>query len=87
MNYLLGAAWVLIKFLSYGGFAVALAGVAVFGWHFVRINARAAERGGPDIPLEAWRGTGAMRGLYILACGAGMQIASMLLAVIVPGRL
>ena len=87
MNVILGGAWALIKILSYGGFAAALLGVAVFGWYFVQANARAARTDASAVPPDAWRGKGALRGLKLLACGAGMQIASILLSAVVPGRL
>ena len=57
MNLLFDAAWLLIKVLSYGGLAVALLGVAIFGWHFVRLNARAGRGDSGDIPrILAWSG-------------------------------
>ena len=87
MAYFLDGAWMLVKTLSFGGFAVALAGVAVFGWYFVRINAQAVHNDTGAIPPEAWRGEGAIFGLKILATGAAMQIAAMVLAAILPGRL
>ena len=73
---LLSAAWTLQKGLSLGGLAVALAGVATFGWHFVRINAAAAQGDSSEIPPESWRGAGARYGLSIFArrFGAGTGI-------------
>ena len=86
MISLLDAAWILVKILSYGGLAMALAGVGVFGWHFVHHNAVAAQGEDNRVPAESWRGRGARLGLMILAGGVGLQLASMLLAALVPGR-
>ena len=82
----LSAAWVLQKALSFGGLAVALAGVATFGWHFVRINAAAARGDTSEIPPELWRGAGARFGLSILAAGVALTLASMILAAMLPSR-
>jgi hypothetical protein len=83
---LLSAAWVLQKVLSLGGLAVALAGVATFGWHFVRINAAAAQGDSSEIPPESWRGAGAIYGLSILAAGVVLALASVILAAMLPSR-
>ncbi len=83
---LIAAAWVLQKTLSLGGLAVALAGVANFGWHFVRINALAARDDTGEIPPESWRGVGARYGLSILAAGVTLALASTILAAILPSQ-
>ena len=80
MTFLHDGAWILVKTLSYGGLAVALLGVAIFGWHFVRINARAGRGDTNEVPRESWRGRGATLGLKVLLTGAGMQVASFLLS-------
>jgi hypothetical protein len=82
----LDAAWKLIQYLDWGGLAAALAGVVVFGWHFIRINAAAAQGDSAKVPSSSWRGRGARSGYMLVAIGAGMQIASLILAVSVPGR-
>ena len=86
MKQLLDIAWILVKILSFGGLALVLAGVGVFGWHFVRLNAIAGRSEGNQVPPESWRGRGARMGLAILAGGAGVQIAAMVLAALLPGR-
>lgn len=83
---LLSAAWMLQKGLSLGGLAVALAGVATFGWHFVRINAAAAQGDSSEIPPESWRGAGARYGLSILLAGLVLALASMILAAMLPSQ-
>ena len=83
---LLSAAWVLQKTLSLGGLAVALAGVATFGWHFVRINAAAAQGDTSAIPPESWRGAGARYGLSILLAGVVLALASVILAAKLPSQ-
>jgi hypothetical protein len=87
MAYVLDGAWLLVKFMSLGSLAVALAGVAIFGWYFVRINARAVRNDTSGIPRAAWRGRGAIFGLKVFASGAAMQIASIALSAVLPGRL
>jgi hypothetical protein len=79
MTEFLRHAWLLIKLASFGGVAVAVAGVAIFGWHFILINARAA-REGDEIPAASWRGKGAMLGIGTLALGITMQVTSFILA-------
>lgn len=66
--------------LSFGGLAIAFAGVAIFGWYFVLINARAAQVEMNKIPRSSWHGKGAMRGLRTLALGITLQLASFILA-------
>ncbi len=87
MNIVLDIAWLLVKILSYGGLAVALLGVAIFGWHFVRINARAGRGETSAVPAASWRGPGATLGLKILLLGAGLQVASFFLSAVLPPRL
>lgn len=86
MTQLLDIAWILVKILSFGGLALVLAGVGVFGWHFVRLNAAAGRSEGDQVPPESWRGRGARMGLTIVAGGAGVQIAAIVLAALLPGR-
>jgi hypothetical protein len=85
MTHISDIAWIVVKTLSFGGLAVALAGVAIFGWYFVRLNAIAARGETNQIPSESWRGPGAKLGLAVLTGGAGMQLASYLLAVLLRG--
>jgi len=86
VTQLLAAAWLLQKLFSFAGLAAALAGVATFGWHFVRINALAAQGETGEIPPESWRGTGAKYGLSIFAAGVALALASVFLASMLPGR-
>jgi len=83
---LLDAGWMISSFLKYGGLAVALGGVAIFGWYFVGANARAAQRDG-DQNSVAWGGAGAMLGIKVLAVGVAVQLASFVLRLLLPGRL
>ena len=87
MNVFLDIAWALVVILRYGSLAVVLLGVAVFGWHFVGINARAAQTERADIPVESWRGTGARAGVKLMALGFAILAASLLLSVLLPPRL
>jgi len=83
---MLDAGWLLQKTLSLGGLVLALAGIATFGWHFVRLNAVAAHGDSGKVPAEAWRGPGARLGLSILAFGVVLAVASMVLGGSLPGR-
>jgi hypothetical protein len=86
MTQLLAAAWLLQKTLNIAGLAAALAGVATFGWHFIRINASAAHGETDEVPPESWRGRGAKFGLLILASGVVLTLASMVFAAMLPGE-
>ena len=83
---LLNAAWQFWQILSIGSLVIALIGVAIFGWHFVRINARAERKEGGKIPPESWRGNGAMLGLKILALGAILWASAIALGAILPSQ-
>jgi len=84
---MLDAGWLLQKTLSLGGLALALAGVATFGWYFVRLNALAAHGDSGRVPPESWRGTGARYGYSIFAAGVAMAVAAMILGASLPSRL
>jgi len=86
MTQLLTIAWLLQKGLSFAGLIFALAGVAVFGWHFVRINAAAARGETSDIPTESWRGTRAKQGATLFAAGVALVTSSILLTGLLPSR-
>jgi hypothetical protein len=83
---MLDAGWLLQKTLSLGGLIIALAGVAVFGWHFVRLNALAAHGETGKVPPDSWRGPGARFGLSLLAAGVALAVAAMILAASLPSR-
>jgi hypothetical protein len=89
MRQILDAAWMFAGFLKFGGLAVALGGVAMFGRHFIRSNARGAHNDSAgadgDAPI-AWGGAGAKRGLKVLALGLALQLAAFVLALLLPGR-
>jgi hypothetical protein len=86
MNNILDAAWLLPSILKYAGIIVALGGVAIFGWYFVRANARAAREEDAEGGSVAWGGAGAKTGIKVLGLGMALQIAAFLLAVVLPGR-
>lgn len=87
MTVLLDMGWALVAIFRYGSLAVALAGVAVFAKDFIILNARAARAGSGEIPVESWRGPGAMMGAKLLGAGALLLAASLLLSAILPPRL
>lgn len=87
MTLFLNFAWIFVGVLKFGGLAVALIGVAIFGWYFVRGNAQAAREDASTVPSSSWRGAGPIFGAKILGLGIALQILSVLLAVALPGRL
>ena len=62
---------------------MAMAGVGIFGFHFIRENGRSARKGQNAVPSRAWRGGGAIKGIRLLAYGAltigGSVVVSFLL--------
>ena len=87
MTVLLNAGWMLVALLRYGSLIVALAGVAVFGKNFIGANARAARADSGEIPVESWRGAGAVMGAKLLGIGVLLLMASLLLSAVLPPRL
>ena len=87
MRIALDIAWTIVSLIRYGSLAVVLLGVAVFGWNFVGINGRAAQTESADIPVESWRGPGAMAGVKLVGLGFAILAASFLLAALLPPRL
>ncbi len=68
------------------GLAFALAGLSIFGWYFVSLNAQAAREDSGAIPPESWRGPGARLGSWVFAAGVALAIASVALSGMLPGR-
>ncbi len=87
MAILLSIAWGLVPILKFGGVIIGIAGVAIFGFHFIRENARAARGRGNAIPRAAWRGNGPNLGIRVLAAGVLLQIAAFVIAIALPDRL
>ncbi len=87
MIYILTAAWVLVAALKWSGLAIALAGVSIFGWYFIRANARAARKDSADVTVVAWGGAAARSGIKILVLGIMVQVVGFLLAMALPGRM
>jgi hypothetical protein len=83
----LSLAWMVVGVLKFGGLGVALIGVAVFGWYFVRGNAQAARSDSDKVPSSSWRGPGPIFGAKILGLGIALQVVSVLVVVALPGRL
>jgi hypothetical protein len=87
MAMFLDAAWTVVSVCKYGSIIIALTGVGIFGFYFVRENARSARQGENTIPATAWRGKGPRLGAQLLAAGVVLQLISIIVAVTVPGRL
>jgi uncharacterized membrane protein YedE/YeeE len=84
---LLTAAWIFVAILKYGSLLVVLAGIGVFGWNFVRLNAKAGRSESGDVPAAAWKGPAAMLGAKLVGLGIGLAVIAMLAAAVLPGRL
>ncbi len=84
---LLNVGWTLVSVLNYSSLAVALIGIVIFGRHFIRSNGRSAQAGQDKIPMSAWRGPQAVRGLKFLGISIIMQITSIVVSLLLPARL
>lgn len=79
--------WLTFTILKFGGVGVAVLGVGIFGYFFVRENARSARSSQNVIPMASWRGKGPIVGTMILAAGILAQLAAYLIAITSLGRL
>lgn len=70
--------------LKFGGAAMALAGLGIFGFYFIRENGRSARKGQNAVPSSAWRGNGPIKGLKLIACGALVIGASVAVSFLLP---
>jgi hypothetical protein len=86
MTFALDAAWILTNVLGYGGLVIILAGVGVFGWHFVQVNAAAGSSERNDVTSASWKGLPARRGYQIMLAGAALVILAIVLANLLPSR-
>jgi hypothetical protein len=87
MKIALDIAWALAGFIRFASLAAVLLGVIVFGWHFVGINARAAQTESGDIPDESWRGPGAIHGFKLMGLGFALLAVSLFIGALLPPRL
>lgn len=87
MTIALDIAWTIVSLVRYGSLAVVLLGVAIFGKHFIGINARAAQTESGDIPDESWRGPGAITGFKLVGLGFALLAVSLLFSALLPPRL
>ncbi|HEY4275382.1 MAG TPA: hypothetical protein VGM68_07865 [Rhizomicrobium sp.] len=87
MSVVLSLAWMVVALLRYSSLIAALAGVVVFGKNFIGLNARAAQADSAEIPVESWRGPGAVMGAKLLGLGVLLLVASLLLSAMLPPRL
>jgi hypothetical protein len=87
MTQAIKAASILYSTLKIGSLIFALAGVAVFGWYFVRANTRAARDVSEKNAGVSWGGNGAKIGVRVLVFGLLLQLPAFLLVVVLPSRL
>ena len=83
---MLNDAWRFTQALNFGGVAVAVAGVGVFGWTFVKLNAIAARGETNTVPSNSWRGKPARLALVIFGVGVAMQVLGYTLGLMLPLR-
>ena len=86
MDHIIDGVWGLTEALNFGGVAVAVVGVGIFGWTFVKLNALAARGESSSIPSASWRGRPSLVAATVLACGVGMQVLGYVIAVWLPFR-
>jgi hypothetical protein len=87
MSFALDIAWDLVGLIRYASLAAVILGVALFGKHFIGINARAAQTGSGEIPDESWRGPGAITGFKLVGLGFALLVVSLFLSALLPPRL
>jgi len=87
MSFALDMAWDLVTLIRYASLAAVFLGVAVFGKNFIGINARAAQTESGDIPVESWRGPGAITGFKLVGLGFALLAVSLLFSALLPPRL
>lgn len=86
MQHVFFAASAVATFLKFVGVAFGFAGVMVFGFHFIRENARSARQGESAVRREAWRGEGPKKGIRLFAVGVAVVLASLVVSLILPGQ-
>ena len=79
--------WIAIGALQWTSLVLLLAGVVLFGWHLMRTVSNKRESQGGGLSPEIWRAAAARIALKIFGAGIGMQLLSVFLASVVPGRL
>jgi hypothetical protein len=70
--------------LKFAGAAIAVTGVGIFGFYFIRDNGRSARRGESSVPAKAWRGPGPRKAARIFAVGISALTLSVLVSLILP---
>jgi hypothetical protein len=79
--------WAAVGALKWISLFLLLAGVGLFGWHFTRrMSNRSAEQES-GLPPKVWRKMPFTLELKIFGAGLGLQLLSIFLATVIPGRL
>lgn len=78
----------LVSWLStvtkFAGAGIALTGLGIFGFYFIRENGRSARKGMNSVPTTAWRGKGPIKGLRYMAYGAILISISIAVSFLLP---
>jgi hypothetical protein len=84
MQQILATASLISTLLKFAGAALAVTGVGIFGFYFIRDNGRSARRGENSVPAKAWRGAGPRKAARIFAAGVFALTLSVLVSLILP---
>ena len=85
MSQIIPAAWMLAQFLKFTGVAIVFCGVALFGWHFIGANGRAARDQVGSSDVMVWGGIGAKRGFKIFVLGILVHLSGFFLGMLLSG--
>ena len=76
--------WTVLPYISYVSLFLMLCGVAWFGQFLVRTASKRPDDN--NFPALIWRGSATRLALKLFCTGAGLQILTIIVAAIVPGR-
>jgi hypothetical protein len=85
MRIISAITWSILPFLNYGSLLLMLGGVAWFGLHLVRTAMRRPDDN--NLSPAIWHGAPTRLALKMLGAGVALQIFTIIMAAIVPGRL
>jgi len=77
-------AWILMTVFRFAGIIIVFVGVTLFGVSFIGANARATDG---CVPATSWKSAGSKKGIRIVALGALMLLAALMIGLLVPNGL
>jgi hypothetical protein len=85
MQTVVALTWIAIRILHIVSLLLLLGGVALFGWNLMRTVSRQRQAGQDDtLSSEIWRGKPVRFALKIFGAGVGLQLLSIVFAIVVP---